>query len=477
MDIWMRILSFIVFILCLSIVVCIHEAGHLVAAKLSGVYCAEFSIGFGPKLYSHKFKHKVKNKDKKNKKDDPLYEDLTGSLDYIEGETAFSIRALPLGGYVSMAGEDGELDANIIVPKERTLEGVNHFKQICIMLAGIAMNFLLAWVLFFCCFAFCFQQRYVYETPAVNVLEKVNNIESLAYKNGLRSGDQILYVNQEYKNLVDVTETSNEITGSINLTFPKVQTEIKTYLSYNGGQSEGDFFQQDKDSLYYNIQDVTSRRYLSDYSEDKIDQYYSDDLAEFKYYRANKNSTRILTIGYIDSNSEKKEVTITTNAEKQELDNKEYYIFEKIGIEPTIENYKVGFKNAFSEASSTFNSMFVNIYVSLGSLFTPQGWNSVGGIISVYKVSAAGFTSGSVGYFIKLWGFISLNLGCFNLLPFPGLDGWQTLLALIETIIRRKIPSKVKNVANTIGLIVMLVLAGLLIIKDIIRPISLLIMI
>lgn len=470
MEILMRILSFIVFILCLSIVVCIHEAGHLFVAKLSGVYCAEFSIGFGPKIYSHKFKHKVKNKKKKDEKEGPLYEDLTGKLDYVEGETAFSIRALPLGGYVSMAGEDGELDANVIVPKERTLEGVNHFKQLCIMLAGIAMNLLLAWILFFCCFAFCFQQRYTYENPTISVLEKVNNEESLAFKAGLKTGDTILYVNQEYQNLVLVDEVSNEVTGDVNLTFPKNQTEIKTYLSFNDGQNEGSFLQQDKYSLYYNIQDVTSRRYLNEYS---IDEYYKDDLAEFKNYRANKNSKRILKIGYIDSSCSQKEVSITTLAEKQTLNNVEYYIFQKIGIEPNIEHYKVGFKNAFNEASSTFNSMFVNIYVSLGSLFTPQGWNQVGGIISVYRVSAAGFTSGSVGYFIKLWGFISLNLACFNLLPFPGLDGWQALLAIIESIIRRKIPSKVKNIANTIGLIVMLVLAGLLIIKDLIRPAAL----
>ena len=83
-------------------------------------------------------------------------------------------------------------------------------------------------------------------------------------------------------------------------------------------------------------------------------------------------------------------------------------------------------------------------------------------------MSAQGTSSGSLAYFLLLWGYISLDLACFNLLPFPGLDGWQTLLALIESIFRKKVPAKFKNVANSVGLIVMLILAGLLIVKDII---------
>ena len=53
-------LNIIIFLLCLSLVVCIHEAGHLLVAKLFGVYCSEYSIGFGPSIFTHKFKHKKK---------------------------------------------------------------------------------------------------------------------------------------------------------------------------------------------------------------------------------------------------------------------------------------------------------------------------------------------------------------------------------------------------------------------------------
>lgn len=61
-------------------------------------------------------------------------------------ETTFTLRALPIGGYVAMAGEEGsEFEG---VPHERTIKGVSHWKQIIIMLAGVIMNFVLAWLIF-----------------------------------------------------------------------------------------------------------------------------------------------------------------------------------------------------------------------------------------------------------------------------------------------------------------------------------------
>lgn len=90
-------------------------------AKLFKVYCYEFSIGMGPKLWQKKGK-----------------------------ETVYTLRLLPIGGYVAMAGEnDGMQEAfeNIEVPKERTLTNLKEWKRIIIMGAGIFMNFMLAWII------------------------------------------------------------------------------------------------------------------------------------------------------------------------------------------------------------------------------------------------------------------------------------------------------------------------------------------
>lgn len=108
-------MQIIYFILLLGLVIIIHELGHLLVAKAFGVYCGEFAIGMGPKLYSYQGK-----------------------------ETVYSIRAVPIGGFVTMAGDDFEEEA---LPKERTLPGIHPWKRMIIMMAGVIMNFLLAWVL------------------------------------------------------------------------------------------------------------------------------------------------------------------------------------------------------------------------------------------------------------------------------------------------------------------------------------------
>lgn len=469
-NIGMNILSIIVFILCLSVVVTLHELGHFSMAKLFNVYCQEFSIGFGPALYKHKFKHKIKKGTLIDESKDTITykETKNGTVAYKEGETEFCIRALPLGGYVAMAEDDSraESDARMIVPKERTVEGVNHFKQICIMMAGVLVNLLLAWVLLFSCYAFCKQQRYVYEKSTVNVSEKIDDKDSLAYRAGLRSGDYILKMTQSYHNLVTLDELSKGVTGSKTIDFGG--SDITSYLEFNDGKTSGQLYDYASSSLVYQSQDIMSRRYDVNYKGNES-KYFQGEFEPFKDYYANNNSYRELHITYLShEDNSTKVVDIRSDAKKVSDNDITYYTFEKIGISPVIEKYKVS--NPFMAAGSDFNNLFVNIYVALGSIFTPQGWSQVGGIISVYKVSAAGFQSGSVGYFLKLWGYISLNLACFNLLPFPGLDGWQTLLALIESIIRKKIPPKVKYIANTIGLFVLLALAGVLIIKDLVRP-------
>lgn len=74
------IINLILFLLLLTVIICIHELGHLAAAKFFGVYCFEYSFGMGPVLLKKQGK-----------------------------ETQYSIRALPIGGFVSMAGEaDGD---------------------------------------------------------------------------------------------------------------------------------------------------------------------------------------------------------------------------------------------------------------------------------------------------------------------------------------------------------------------------------
>jgi len=112
-------MTIIYFILVLGITILIHEFGHFIFAKKAGVYCYEFSIGMGPRL----FKWKRKN-----------------------DETEYSLRLFPIGGYVAMAGESVDLDPD--VPKKKHLQYKTWWQRFSIMFAGVLFNYLLAIVCF-----------------------------------------------------------------------------------------------------------------------------------------------------------------------------------------------------------------------------------------------------------------------------------------------------------------------------------------
>ncbi len=465
------ILNIVVFLLGLSFVVCIHEAGHLAVAKLCNVYCFEYSIGFGPLLFKHRFKHKKKKSKKDVLTDNVLYT-ADGKEEKVLGETQLSIRALPLGGYVAMAGEDGNLaEDGTTIPQERCLTGVNHFKQICIMLAGITMNFILAIILFTC--AYWVPQEQAVYTGNVIQLKYDGEGDSPAKLIGMQDGDKILTIYQTYDNLID--KETKQVAKGKTLTFPVTEEQVEM-TDYQKIKEES----KSKSNLNYNDVDVHSISYACQdiytnywpYIDQSVkafdlslyDQTYNTD---FSAYMVGAESTRTFHITYQRGEETFTKATDPIKTSIKKVNNKEYYSFGYLGISSLTKTYQASFTEGIQAGAKQFGSLFVGLYQALGSLFTPSGWKNVGGIISVYRLSAQGTQSGSMYTFLTLWGYISLNLGCFNLLPFPGLDGWQTLIALLESITRKKFPSKVKNVANTIGLIIMMVLAGLLIFKDI----------
>lgn len=511
MQVLQVILNIIIFLVCLSLVVCIHEAGHLSMAKLFHVYCFEYSIGFGPKLFSKKFIHRklkgqpfdgtpvfdakeeekrkadesasieqkevVSNdnllvalddsvKEEKPKKKKEYHFKDTDKYNYYEGETAFSIRALPLGGYVAMAGEEGEEnEAGIDVPKERTLLGVNHLKQIIIMLAGIFMNFVLAILLLIVDFGLCPQTSYDYNTNEVSVSEKLNNETSPAYNAGLRSGDKILTLYQVYHNLKD--STTGEVVAD--KTFPEGwdSNPVTLTMYVNSDYNTPDDYS--KTSIAYAIQDVVARNMSAHDNEGTANAFSVIEAFEGVY--ADSSSTRDIHLTYLSGNETKEAiVTLGTSKNEDKNNNTSYYTFNKLGISVKTSTFYYNFGQAVSLSFRSFGNLFVSIFQALGSLFTPSGWSNMGGIISVYRVSASGVESGSISFFIYLWAYISINLGCFNLLPFPGLDGWQTLIALFETITRKKASTKFKGIANAVGMIILFALAALLLVKDIIHP-------
>lgn len=154
-------MTLIYFILMLGIIVFIHELGHFFWAKKSGVYCYEFSLGFGPKLFSFKRKN---------------------------DETLYCIRLIPIGGYVAMAGE--EVDDDTSVPKDKKMYNKPWYKKLIIVLAGVINNFILGFIVLFI-MALCYGS---YTTkPVVGTVAK----DSACQKAGIEKGDKIISINDE----------------------------------------------------------------------------------------------------------------------------------------------------------------------------------------------------------------------------------------------------------------------------------------
>jgi len=113
-------MTIIYFILVLGIIILIHEFGHFIFAKKAGIYVYEFSLGMGPRI----FKFKRKN-----------------------DETEYSIRAFPIGGYVSMAGEDVKVDEKVDIKAH--MQSKTWLQRFLVVIAGVMMNFILAITLLF----------------------------------------------------------------------------------------------------------------------------------------------------------------------------------------------------------------------------------------------------------------------------------------------------------------------------------------
>ncbi|MBE6054682.1 MAG: site-2 protease family protein [Clostridium sartagoforme] len=134
-----------------SLLIIVHELGHFVMAKVNGIKVEEFSIGMGPKIFSTEGK-----------------------------ETKYSIGLFPIGGYVKMMGEEEE------VYDERSFSSKSPLRRISVIIAGAAMNFLLAIIIFT-----VISNKFGYSLPKVdNLLENMPAVEA-----GLEEGDEFLRVN------------------------------------------------------------------------------------------------------------------------------------------------------------------------------------------------------------------------------------------------------------------------------------------
>ena len=152
------IINILLFIVILGVIVFIHEFGHFILAKINGVYVYEFALGMGPKLWGFK-----------------------------KGDTEYNLRAIPIGGFCQLAGEDLDTDDDKKIHKEKRLQNKKPWQRFLIMLFGPMNNFILAVLLIFL-MALIWGGATM--DPVIYKVEK----NSACEKAGLKANDKVIFI-------------------------------------------------------------------------------------------------------------------------------------------------------------------------------------------------------------------------------------------------------------------------------------------
>lgn len=393
--------TIILFIIIIGVLIAWHELGHLLAAKKFNVYCYEYSIGFGPTLY------------KNTKK-----------------ETHFYLRAIPLGGFVKMAGEEGleegmEIKGNNgeVIPNDRILGNKSAGKRAIVLAAGGLMNVLLAIVCFYFYVSFNDISSFTGKENSTGFVQYVNNNEVYIDSNGLigtnfdiASGDKVIKVETKYQN------EEKYISREIN--------------NYNDLAEALDLKVPDKTNQIQNI--------------------------KFTY------------LDVSDNNLEKSFETVRTLQITFDENNNEVSSISKLGIG---RNFICHEYNALTGFFGTFHFTgyyTVEVVKSFGQLFTGD-FSQLSGLVGIYNTIDTVATEATTPFgtrvlnIIYITGAISFSLGFFNLIPFPALDGGRLFFVALEAIRKKKINPNVEATIHFIGIIILFALMIIINIKDILN--------
>lgn len=317
-----------------GIMIFLHELGHFITAKKFGVIVHEFAIGMGPKLISFR-----------------------------KGETKYSLRLLPIGGYVQLEGENEKEESD----NPRSFANITPLKRIVILAAGAFMNLLLGFLIF------TIINVNVGVTPTV--IDKIPD---------------------EYKHYVSQLESGDEII-SLDDTRVHMRDEVSLFMS---NCDEGDTI------------DITLKR---NGKVIKIDDYIP---IKTEY-------------GYM------------------------------LGVQ---------FKNIKpSIITASRFALYDTVYVTKAVIYAVRdlitgrvGLNSLSGpveIVAAVDSVASNNNPYTLMSILMLFAMISVNLGIFNLLPFPALDGGSIIFALYELITKKKVKGEIISYASLIGFALLMLLA------------------
>ncbi|CMW80763.1 RIP metalloprotease RseP [Streptococcus pneumoniae] len=414
-------LGILTFILVFGIIVVVHEFGHFYFAKKSGILVREFAIGMGPKIFAHIGK---------------------------DG-TAYTIRILPLGGYVRMAGwGDDTTEIKTGTPVSLTLADDGKVKRINLSGKKLDQTALPMQVT-----QFDFEDK-LFIKGLVLEEEKtfaVDHDATVVEADGTEV--RIAPLDIQYQNATIWGKLITNFAGPMN-NFILGVVVFWVLIFMQGGV-------RDVDTNQFHIMPQGALAKVGVPETAQITKIGSHEVSNWEsLIQAVETETKDKTAPTLDVTiSEKgsdKQVTVTPE------DSQGRYL---LGVQPGV---KSDFLSMFVGGFTTAADSALRILSALKNLIFQPDLNKLGGPVAIFKASSDAAKNGieNILYFLAM---ISINIGIFNLIPIPALDGGKIVLNILEAIRRKPLKQEIETYVTLAGVVIMVVLMIAVTWNDIMR--------
>ncbi|KEQ40906.1 RIP metalloprotease RseP [Streptococcus mitis] len=414
-------LGILTFILVFGIIVVVHEFGHFYFAKKSGILVREFAIGMGPKIFAHIGK---------------------------DG-TAYTIRILPLGGYVRMAGwGDDTTEIKTGTPVSLTLTDDGKVKRINLSGKKLDQTALPMQVT-----QFDFEDK-LFIKGLVLEEEKtfaVDHDATVVEADGTEV--RIAPLDVQYQNATIWGKLITNFAGPMN-NFILGVVVFWILIFMQGGV-------RDVDTNQFHVMPQGALAKVGVPETAQITKIGSHEISNWEsLIQAVESETKDKTAPTLDvtisENGSDKQVTVTPE------ENQGRYL---LGVQPGI---KSDFLSMFVGGFTTAADSALRILSALKNLIFQPDLNKLGGPVAIFKASSDAAKNGieNVLYFLAM---ISINIGIFNLIPIPALDGGKILLNILEAIRRKPLKQEIETYVTLAGVVIMVVLMIAVTWNDIMR--------
>ncbi|HST53714.1 MAG TPA: RIP metalloprotease RseP [Pyrinomonadaceae bacterium] len=437
----MNLLYLLAFVFILGSAVILHEFGHFIVAKMLGIRVETFSVGFGKRLWGRKW----------------------GTTDY-----RFSL--VPLGGYVKLGGDESnagiEDGTGEEIPAGERFDLRPRWQKFLVGVAGPVMNILTA-------LAIPFVAAMTVGVPALTPVVSQVAQGGAAEVAGLKAGDRIVTFDNEqnptwrWMNVVATVKRTQALPLVVEREGQRVSLSIKPTVTTEDGHEIGDLgFDPD-----FGVQPAVVDKVNEDSPAAETGLKPGDHIIALEGQPV-RNPSQVRE--FIEKHGGQIHITVERQGGRAELTTPERRLQgNTLGFyfaQPPLE--RVGPGEAFVEAFNRNVEIVRLTGLALGQVFSGKLaiGEAVGGPIAIAQASYEAAENYGWGGVFEMLQFLSLNLGIFNLLPIPVLDGGMIFMVIIEGLLAgvgMKLSLRMRERIQQVGFVFLLLLMGFVIVNDV----------